>query len=98
MATKRAKRSHHRTEVHPLAALLGAHVRKLREERGFTFDACAEELGRGYVSDLERGRVVPTFATLAKLAAVLELEMIDVVAIGSSPREELLGLTRELSL
>jgi transcriptional regulator with XRE-family HTH domain len=80
-----------------LAALLGARIRDLRKERGFSFDAFAEELGRGYVSDLERGKVVPTLATLAKVASVLELEIADLVAFGPSPRLELFTLTRELT-
>jgi transcriptional regulator with XRE-family HTH domain len=91
------RRSHHRGTAHPLAALLGAHIRKLRIARGFSFDAFAEELGRGYVSDLERGKVVPTFATLAKVAELLELEVADLVALTPSPRLELLALTRELT-
>lgn len=89
-------RLHHRRASHPLAARLGARIRELRLERGFSFDAWAEELGRGYVSDLERGLVVPTFVTLTKIAMLLELEVADVVAIGSSPRLELLGATRKL--
>jgi transcriptional regulator with XRE-family HTH domain len=91
------RRSHHRVTSHPLAVLLGARIRTLRKERGFSFDAFAEELGRGYVSDLERGKVVPTFATLAKVAELLELEIADVVAIGSSPRLALLTITRDLT-
>jgi transcriptional regulator with XRE-family HTH domain len=91
------RRSHHRETSHPLAAELGARIRSLRKERGFSFDAFAEELGRGYVSDLERGKVVPTFATLAKVAELLELEVADVVALGSSPRLALLTLTRDLT-
>ncbi len=72
-------------------------MRALRDLRGFTFDAFAEELGRGYVSDLERGNVIPTLRILARLAEVLEIELVDVVAIEDTPRQQLLELTRDLS-
>ncbi len=96
MASRRP-RSHHRAGPDPLAARLGARVRALRELRGFSFDAFAEELGRGYVSDLERGNVIPTLRILARLAEVLEIEIVDVVAIEDTPRQQILELTRDLS-
>lgn len=64
----------------------------------YNFDAFVEEtgLGRGYISELERGLVVPNVNTLATVAAALELTIADLVA-GDSLREELFLLTRTLS-
>lgn len=63
----------------------------------FTFDAFVEEvgLGRGYVSELERGLVVPTITSLAKIAKALEVTVADLV-LGDSPREQLFDVTRQL--
>jgi transcriptional regulator with XRE-family HTH domain len=54
-------------------------IRALRLEAEFTFDALVEEtgLGRGHVSELERGTVVPTIGTLAKVASALQLTLAD---------------------
>jgi transcriptional regulator with XRE-family HTH domain len=66
-------------------------------EMGFTFDAFVgqTELGRGFVSELERGLVVPSIQTLAKVAAALEVTMADLL-LGASPREKLFELTRHV--
>ena len=53
-------------------------------------------LGRGYVSELERGTVVPTIRTLAKVAKALQLSIADLVAIGDTRREKLFCETRGL--
>lgn len=81
-----------------MAKLVGARIRELRLQAEFTFDAFVEEtgLGRGYVSELERGTVVPTIGTLAKVAKALELTLADLVAIGDTQRELLFCETREL--
>lgn len=73
-------------------------MRQLRREQDFTFDAFVEEtgLGRGYISELERGLVVPTIHTLAKLATALEVTVADLV-IGASTREEIFELLRNVS-
>jgi transcriptional regulator with XRE-family HTH domain len=87
----------HRTQPDPLAKAVGARVRKLREEQAFSFDAFVEEtgLGRGYISELERGLVVPTITALAKLATALEVTVADLV-LGDSPRERLFEVSRQL--
>ena len=58
-----------------LATRFGRAVRRLREERGWSQEQLAEhaDLNRGYVGDLERGRAMPSLATLTKLADALEL-------------------------
>ena len=88
----------HRSQPDPLSRLVGARVRRLRQEAGFTFDAFVEEvgLGRGYVSELERGLVVPSITSLARIALALEVTMADLVTVGASQRERLFELTRRL--
>lgn len=80
----------HRGQPDPLAQRVGERIRRLRKEAEFTFDAFVEEsgLGRGYLSELERGLVVPTIGTLARVAKALELTVADLV-IGESERERL---------
>ena len=79
------------------ASRVGARVRRLRLEAAFTFDAFVEEtgLGRGYVSELERGLVVPSLTTLELIAAALEITPADLV-LGSSDRERLFDRARLL--
>jgi transcriptional regulator with XRE-family HTH domain len=95
MATKRQRAPRHRTAPDPLAARIGARVRALRREKAFTFDAFVEEtrLGRGYVSELERGLVVPTVAALARVARALEVTIADLV-LGDTDREQMFEASR----
>src|SRR5687767_822941 len=89
--SRNAKRSgRHRTEPDPLAARIGQRVRALRIAEEFGFDAFVEEtgLGRGYVSELERGLVIPTIGTLARVAKALDVTVADLV-VGESDRERL---------
>lgn len=80
----------HRMEPDPLAARVGERIRVLRRESKLTFDAFVAKsgLGRGYVSELERGLVMPTIGVLARVAGALELTMSDLVA-GETERERL---------
>jgi transcriptional regulator with XRE-family HTH domain len=93
-----AKKDRHRKKADPAALQVGRRVRRLRDERQFTFDAFVEEagLGRGYISELERGLVVPGLHALTKIAAALEVTVADLV-LGDSPREQLYEATRGLS-
>ena len=56
----------------------------------FAFDAFVEEtgLGRGYVSELERGLVVPGVGTLSRVAKALGVTIADLVS-GDTERERL---------
>jgi transcriptional regulator with XRE-family HTH domain len=49
---------------------LGRNVRRLRQERGWSQEAFADEAGihRTYVSDIERGARNPTIVVLEQLA------------------------------
>ncbi|MBX3213646.1 MAG: helix-turn-helix transcriptional regulator [Labilithrix sp.] len=89
VASKRP-RSRHRDRPDPLAARIGQRIRDLRSETAFAFDAFVEEtgLGRGYVSELERGLVVPGVGTLARVARALGVTIADLVS-GDSDRERL---------
>jgi transcriptional regulator with XRE-family HTH domain len=89
-ASKRIARSRHRERPDPLAARIGQRIRQLRSETAFAFDAFVEEtgLGRGYVSELERGLVVPGVGTLARVARALGVTIADLVS-GDSERERL---------
>lgn len=93
----RRQNSRHRTKPDPLAAQIGQRIKQLRAERDFSFDAFVEEIGmgRGYVSELERGLVVPTVTALARVAKALEVTVADLV-LGTSPREQLFAATRDL--
>ena len=87
-AVKRSGR--HRLEPDPLAARIGQKVRAMRTAEEFGFDAFVEEtgLGRGYVSELERGLVIPTIGTLARVAKALDVTLADLV-LGDTDRERL---------
>jgi transcriptional regulator with XRE-family HTH domain len=89
-ASKRPSRSRHRERPDPLAARIGQRIRDLRAETEFPFDAFVEEtgLGRGYVSELERGLVVPGVGTLARVASALGVTIADLVC-GDTEREKL---------
>jgi transcriptional regulator with XRE-family HTH domain len=94
--TRGAKRAgRHRLEPDPLAARIGQRIRSLRNAEQFGFDAFVEEtgLGRGYVSELERGLVIPTIGTLARVAKALDVTVADLV-LGESDRERLFNELR----
>lgn len=86
----------HRGQPDPLAARIGQRIRRFRQEAEFTFDAFVEEtnLGRGYLSELERGLVVPTVGTLARVAKALEMTIADLV-LGDTDRERLFDELRD---
>lgn len=96
MATRRTA-AKHRKKPDALAGAVGARIRKLRKDRDFTFDAFVEEtgLGRGYISELERGLVVPSITALKKVADALEVTLADLV-LGGSEREQLFEAARDL--
>jgi transcriptional regulator with XRE-family HTH domain len=95
---KTQKAPRHRRKVDRLARAVGTRVRKLRVDRDWDFDAFVEEtgLGRGYISELERGLVVPGLHALAKLAKALDVTVADLVA-GTTLRERLFEVTAALS-
>ena len=58
---------------------LGKAIRQLREERGMTHEALAQEAGItiGHMSTIERGHSNPTWATVKAVSAALKLRMVD---------------------
>lgn len=60
---------------------LGKNIRRYREERGFSQDTFAYEvgLGRSYYGSLERGEINASFLTLVKITRALEIELRDIV-------------------
>jgi transcriptional regulator with XRE-family HTH domain len=94
---RREAGARHRTSPEPTAERVGARVRLLRRQAEFSFDAFVEEtgLGRGYVSELERGLVVPSLTVLARIAEALETSIADLV-LADSPREQLFAMARNL--
>ncbi len=89
-----------RAKPDPLALAVGKRIRALREEAELTQEQLAytSELGsKGHLSNLEKGLVMPTVATLKAIADRLDMLVADLV---TDPREgdraKLLELTRGL--
>ena len=95
-AEKREARPRHRVEPDPLAAIIGSRIRRLRQQEDITFDDLVEAtgLGRGYISELERGLVVPTIGALSRVATALGVTLADLV-VGDSDRERIFDELRD---
>ena len=88
-----------RTEPDPHAEAIGRRIKVLREEAGLTLEKLAYEAdcSKGHLSNLERGLVMPTVATLQALAERLGVLVADLVSDpDGSDRERILELTRQL--
>lgn len=61
--------------------IIGWNLRRLRRERGVTQEDFATDSGfdRGYVSGVERGVRNPSATVLARLAASLDVDVIELV-------------------
>ena len=59
-----------------LSLIFAKRVRELADDRGWSINYLADfaGLGRGFVSELLRGKKSPTLDTMAKLAEALEVE------------------------
>ena len=97
MGGKPRSSKRHRDQPVPIAAAVGARIRHIRKEQDFSFDAFVgvTGLGRGYVSELERGLVVPTVAVLDRVARALSVAVADLV-LSDTPRERLFEITATL--
>ena len=62
---------------------VGANLRRLRVERGFSQEAFADRLGyhRTYVGGVERGERNLTLRTVERLAAALGVDPLDLFAV-----------------
>lgn len=60
----------------------GLAVRHFREHHGWSQELLAEkaDLNRSYLGEVERGRVIPSLATAAKLAAALGIPLSGLLA------------------
>ena len=69
---------------------LGARLRVARERKGFTVRGLARYVGvsPSLVSQIERGRVMPSVGTLYNIANQLELVVDDLFRDASAPRED----------
>jgi len=62
---------------------LGKAIRQLREERGMTQEALAQEAGVtvGHMSMIERGHSNPTWATVKAVSAALDMSMVELTKL-----------------
>ena len=92
----RAVARRHRVSPDRIAARVGKKIRAVRDAAGISFGELVSKtgLGRGYVSELERGLVVPTVGTLARVASALGVTVADLVA-GDGEREAIFEMLRE---
>ena len=96
----RSPTSRRRVEPHPLAARVGARIKELRREAAMSFVEliAISETGRGYLSELERGLVVPNIEVLDRIAKALGVSLADVVTFpDEDDRQRLIDATRLLS-
>jgi transcriptional regulator with XRE-family HTH domain len=80
-----------------LARRLGARIRRLRLEAGVTQEklAWSIDLDKGYMSQIESGRRLPSLVVLVRIAEQLGLEAADLLALElSRPRLLLLDAAR----
>lgn len=66
----------------PTPQALGSAVRALRQARGLTLEALADQAGMNvtYLSDIERGRSNPTIGKLGDLAIVFDVRVSELIA------------------
>lgn len=90
-----------RPEPDRLAAALGARLRQLRTERGLTAEELVygSEVGsKGYLSDIEAGRALPSLKILKRLADYLGVALLDLVTFANEdPRQKYVDLTRSFA-
>jgi len=84
-----------------LSLRVGRRIRALREEADLKPENVAHfgDLSKGHVSKVERGLVQPNITTLAVIARVLEVDLLDLVTFPDEDlRQELVERTRTLPL
>jgi len=68
--------------MNQIVSSFGTTVRQLREQRGWSQEALAEQadLNRSYVGELERGQAIPSLLTLKKLSMALDVSLSNLLA------------------
>ncbi|MEO7496249.1 MAG: helix-turn-helix transcriptional regulator [Massilia sp.] len=81
-----------------LVLSFGIGVRQLRESRGWSQEKLAEHstLNRSYIGEIERGDVIASLATVAKLAAALGVAPSALVNCGESISDSHSARARQL--
>jgi transcriptional regulator with XRE-family HTH domain len=71
----------------PTPQALGHAVRALRQARGLTLEALADQAGINvtYLSDIERGRGNPTIGKLGDLAIAFDIRVSEIIAAAEEP-------------
>lgn len=71
-----------------LAQTFGKNVRRVRQEKGLTLEALADEVGLAYtyVGQIERGRRNPTLDVVERLAVVLGTEALELLSARADDR------------
>src|SRR3569833_3292198 len=92
------KEQRHRKSPDAGALAVGRRVKLLRREAGMSFSELVAEsgLGRDYISELERGLVVPGLQTHQKQTNTKKNTDTKLV-IGETLREELFDVTRSMT-
>jgi|GEM_PF-1072421 len=89
-----------RPNPHPLTKAIGERIAQLRAEQGLTAEKLAYESdvrSKGYVSDIEHGRALPSLTTLERIARRLDVALYDLLVFPPrGDRERLIDLTRHL--
>jgi transcriptional regulator with XRE-family HTH domain len=59
-----------------LAQIFGQNVRRVRQEKGMTLEALADDVGLAYtyVGQIERGQRNPSLAVVERIAKTLDVE------------------------
>ena len=79
-----------------LAKKLGARIRALREVAGITQERLAWDcdLDKGFLSQVESGKRMPSIPVIFQLAERLGVQAADIVAVSRDPRLRLLDAAR----
>jgi len=84
--------------VNQLARNLGRRLRYLRAQTGLTQSELGRKasMDRAYISRLERGRILPRYSALVRLASSLGVSVAVIVeqAPGAIPKSNVTSLTR----
>ncbi len=69
--------------------LLGENIRKIRLDKGLSQEVLGfkADLHRNYISSLERALKNPTYTTLLKIAAALDIELVDLISYNKKQHE-----------